>query len=246
MNALLAARNLTLRLGGFTLGELSLDLAPGDYLVLLGPSGCGKTTLLKAVAGICRPGRGEILLDGRDVTHIPVEKRGLGYVAQAADLFPHMDVAGNVAFGLRYLGLPKDERDRRFERTADLLGIRGLLSRRSWTLSGGEGKRVALARCLATSPKVLLLDEPLGGLDPNAKLAMLDVLRTIHGELGTATIHVTHDFQEARAIGRRCAVMREGRIEQIGPQEDLFREPATPFVAEFLGLALPARPGKGR
>jgi ABC-type Fe3+/spermidine/putrescine transport system ATPase subunit len=228
-------RNLSLTLGAFRLGPLSLQLAGGDYLVLLGPSGCGKTSLLRAVAGIYPVAPGQLLLEGRDVGRLAPHRRGVGYVSQTADLFPHMTVAGNIAFGLRYLGVPRDARRERVEHIAGLLGVEDLLERSPATLSGGEAKRVALARCLAVRPRLLLLDEPLGMLDHNARRRMLELLGAVHAELGTATLHVTHDREEAWALGGRCAVMDAGRLVGEGVVEELFRRPRSRLVAEFLG-----------
>lgn len=235
MKSLLEITDLQMNVGAFTLGELSLMLAPGDYLVLLGPSGCGKTTLLKVIAGVYRVGAGKLYLDERDVGRLPPQKRRVGYLSQTMDLFPHMNVARNVAFGLRYLDMTAEAKRQRFDRIVDLLGVRRFLSRAPTTLSGGESKRIALARSLVVNPRILLLDEPLNVLDHNTRLEFYDILRMIHDELGTATIHVTHDRNEAWGIGGHCAVMREGRIEQVGSVNQLFREPATRFVAEFLG-----------
>ena len=235
MASLLEIRNLELTLGSFTLGELSLTLASGDYLVLLGPSGCGKTSLLRTVAGIYTADRGELFLEGEDVGRVAPHKRGMGYVAQTADLFPHMDVARNIAFGLSYLKAGRAEKRRMFDRMVDFFGIGALLPRSPATLSGGESKRVGLARSLVVGPRVLLLDEPLSMLDHNARAEMLAVLKRIHDELGTAAIHVTHDREEAWALEGHCAVMRDGRIEQVGSVSELFREPRSRFVAEFLG-----------
>ena len=234
MNPLLEMNDLSLKLGDFTLGPLSLSLAPGDYLVLLGPSGCGKTSLLRTVAGVYPIASGRVRMDGCDVGHLPPQKRSVGYVAQTANLFPHLNVAKNVAFGLAYLSLSSKEKQRRFERMVSLLGLQDFLERRPATLSGGESRRVALARSLVVNPRVLLLDEPLSMLDHNARTNMLDILMMIHDELGTATIHVTHDREEAWALNQRCAVMRQGRIEQSGSVNELFRQPNTRFVAEFL------------
>jgi len=243
VSAVLELRGLELRLGAFRLGPLALKLAPGDYLVLLGPSGCGKTSLLKAVAGFHPLAAGQLLLDGREAAGVPIHRRRIGYVAQAADLFPHLDVAGNVRFGLAYLDLTAGEKHQRFERMVGLLGLGGLLAREPATLSGGEARRVALARALIVEPRLLLLDEPLGMLDEQARPAMLETLERLHRELGTATVHVTHEREEAWAVGSRSAVMRAGSIEQVAPVTELFRRPSTRFVAEFLGGAnvFPAR-----
>jgi len=244
----LELRRLSLTLGGFALREVSLRLGRGDYLVLLGPSGCGKTTLLRCIAGHYRAEPAALLMAGAPVGDVPPHRRRVGYVAQAVDLFPHLDVARNIAFGLRYVHLTGEQRQARFDRIVDLLGLRELLRRDPATLSGGESKRVTLARSLVVEPRVLLLDEPLSMLDPNARNAMLAALRLVHEELGTAAIHVTHEREEAWALAGggaagRVAVMRGGRIEQAGPVEELFRRPKSRFVAEFLGGAnvLPAR-----
>jgi len=240
---LLELAGLKLTLGDFVLGEIFLALAQGDYLVLLGPSGCGKTTLLRAIAGVYPVGPRRVFLDGDDVGRLAPHKRGVGYVAQSANLFPHMNVAQNIAFGLSYVGMSRQAKRERCGRIVDLLGVGDLLPRDPTTLSGGEGKRVALARSLVVNPRVLLLDEPLSGLHHNARIRMLQVLKMIHDELETATIHVTHNRDEAWGFGEHCAVMRAGKIEQVGPVSELFRKPATRFVAEFLGDAnvFPAR-----
>lgn len=235
MTPLLEIRKLKLGLGAFTLGEMSLALAPGDYLVLLGPSGCGKTSLLRAVAGLLPVGRGQLWLEGTDCGNTPPHRRRVSYVSQSTDLFPHLNVAQNIGFGLSYLALSRTERRRRIERISAQFGIAGLLGRETANLSGGESKRVALARGLVVNPRVLLLDEPLSGVDEHARAGMFEALKMIHDELGTATVHVTHDRVEAAAMGGRCAVMRAGRIEQEGALEELLRRPRTEFVAEFLG-----------
>ena len=224
-----------MRLNGFALQGISLSLMRGDYLVLLGPSGCGKTTLLRTLVGAHSVEAGQLFLEGEEAGSLPPHLRRIGYVAQSADLFPHMDVAANIRFGLAYLPLTAQEKRLRFERIVELLGVRALLSRRPANLSGGEGKRVAMARSLVVAPRALLLDEPLSGIDEHARPEMLRTLLMLHDELGTATIHVTHGRDEARRIGGRCAVMRAGWIEQAGTAEEIFRAPATPFVAEFLG-----------
>ena len=248
---LLELCSLELKLGAFRLGPVSLSLAAGDYLVLLGPSGCGKTSLLKAIAGFHPTAAGQLFVEGREAAGLPVHRRGIGYVSQAADLFPHLDVAGNVRFGLAYSRLSPLEKLERFDRIVELVGLEGLLDREPATLSGGEARRVALARALAVSPRLLLLDEPLGMLDEQARPEMLETLKRLHAELGTATVHVTHEREEAWAVGARAAVMRAGRVEQLGPVGELFRRPATCFVAEFLGGAnvlaarFEARPGGG-
>jgi len=232
---LLEMRDLELSLGAFRLGPLRLELSSGDYLVLLGPSGCGKTSLLRALAGIYPVGPRRLFLEGEDVGSLAPHKRGVGYVPQTADLFPHMTAEANISFGLSYLGLGGQERRSRVEDMARRLDVAGLLERQPATLSGGEAKRVALARSLVLEPRLLLLDEPLSMLDHNARRRMLDLLRRVHDETGTTTVHVTHDREEAWALGGRCAVMNAGSLEGEGSAEDLFRRPGCRFVAEFLG-----------
>ncbi|MCU0724196.1 MAG: ABC transporter ATP-binding protein [Planctomycetes bacterium] len=235
MNTLLSIEGLTLARGGFVLGPVSLALGPGERLVLLGPSGGGKTTLLRCLCGLAAPDEGRIRLQGRDVSDLPPERRDVGYVPQAATLFPHLDVAGNVAFGLRSIGLPAGERAARVAGVLELLGIAPLARRRTAGLSGGEAKRVALARSLVLRPSLLLLDEPLAGLDGRARDSMAEALREAWESTRTATIHVTHDREEAWLLAGRCAVMDGGRLMQDGPIEEVFRRPANRFVAEFLG-----------
>jgi ABC-type Fe3+/spermidine/putrescine transport system ATPase subunit len=240
---LLELRGLDLRLGAFRLGPLSLSIEAGEYLVLLGPSGCGKTSLLRTLAGIHTVPSGRLLLAGSGAGRLPPQHRRVGYVSQGADLFPHLSAAGNIAYGLRWRGMAGGEVERRVRRVAGMLEVERLLDRAPTTLSGGEAKRVALARSLAVEPRLLLLDEPLSMLDHNARRRLLDLLRQVHAELGTTTVHVTHDREEAWALGGRCAVMNAGRIEADGQVGDLFRRPASRFTAEFLGGGniLPAR-----
>jgi ABC-type Fe3+/spermidine/putrescine transport system ATPase subunit len=232
---LLELRGLELVLGSFRLGPLRLALERGDYLVLLGPSGCGKTTLLRALAGIYPAGPGQLFIEGADTGTAAPHRRPVGYVSQTADLFPHMDVSANIAFGLSYLGLTGAERRARVGELAAMLNVSGLLERAPATLSGGEAKRVALARSLVLRPRLLLLDEPLSMLDHNARRRMLELLREVHDRTGTTTVHVTHDREEAWALGGRCAVMNAGRLEGQGGAEEMFRRPGCRFVAEFLG-----------
>ena len=235
MNPLLEIRDLKMRLGAFRLGPIDLALRTGDYMVLLGPSGCGKTTLLRCVAGMHRSLPERLFLAGSDMAGVPPHRRHVSYVSQTTDLFPHLTVERNIAFGLAYLKLPRRERRARVARMADLLGLAALLDRNVTALSGGESKRVALARGLVVSPRMLLLDEPLSGVDHHARSGMFEILKMIHDELGTATLHVTHDREEAWAVARQCAVMRDGRVEQSGTLRELVDAPASPFVERFLG-----------
>jgi len=238
-------RGLGVDLEEFRLCDVNLDVAAGEYFVILGPTGAGKTVLLETIAGLHRPLRGRILLAGEDVTHAPPERRGIGFVYQDYALFPHLSVAGNIAFGLKLRKMGRGDIEERVTTIGRLLGIEHLLHRRPGTLSGGEAQRVALARALVVEPRLLLLDEPLSALDPETREALQRELGRIHRELGTTTVHVTHDFEEAVALGDRIAVLREdrvgdvkreGRIVQVGTTEDIFRRPANEFVARFVGV----------
>jgi putative spermidine/putrescine transport system ATP-binding protein len=217
------------------LDNIDLEIGAGEFLSLLGPSGCGKTTALRLVAGFDRPTSGRILLDGKDVTGVPPNRRGMGMVFQAYSLFPNMTAERNVEFGLR---IRKDERQARRTRVQDLLELVGLghaTKRYPHQLSGGMQQRVALARALAISPQVLLLDEPLSALDAKVRVQLREEIRRIQLELGITTIYVTHDQEEALSVSDRVAVLSHGRIEQIGPPAEIYGSPATPFVAEFVG-----------
>ena len=236
--------SLCLTLGRFTLGPVSLRFVPGDYFLLMGPSGCGKTTLLKTLAGVHRPDSGELRIGGAVANQLSPQRRGIGYVAQHALLFPHLSVHGNIAYGLQYRPeWHNAERERRFKRAVEITGVGTLLDRRPATLSGGESRRVALARSLAVAPRVLLLDEPLGMLDASGRDELLAALRRAHEETAAVTIHVTHHADEAWALRGRCGLMRDGRLEQTGDIGELVRRPQTRFVAEFFGgrNLIPAR-----
>jgi len=214
----------------------TLHVEPGEVLALLGPSGCGKTTLLRLIAGLeSLDEGGRILFGDQDVTRRPVEQRGVGMVFQSYALFPQMNVAANIGYGLRIRGVPREEERRLVGELVELTRLNGLESRRPGELSGGQRQRVALARAVAVRPRVLLLDEPLAALDAKLKESLRDELAELLRRLHITAIHVTHDQQEAMAIADRLAVMQAGRIVQIGRGEDLYRAPAHPFVAEFLG-----------
>lgn len=231
----LQVRGLSLRLGAFQLGPLSLEAGQGEYLVLLGPTGCGKSSLLNAIAGFHRVPGGILALNGRDLGPLPPDRRPLGYMVQDDNLFPHLTVVQNLEFGLRLRNPDRADQARRLARFLDLFRLRELAARSVENLSGGEQRKVALARSLITQPELLLLDEPLGMLDPPSRREIIGVLRDMHAELRITTLHVTHDRQEAWALGGRCAVMAAGRILQAGPLADIFRAPADRFTAEFLG-----------
>jgi ABC-type Fe3+/spermidine/putrescine transport system ATPase subunit len=221
----------------FALRDVSLALEAGEFLTLLGPSGCGKTTLLRIMAGFVHPTAGRILLDGRDVTDTPPHRRPINTVFQRPALFPHLDVGDNVAFSLRLSRVPKHEIARRVTEALTLVRLEGFERRRSHELSGGQMQRVALARVLVARPKVLLLDEPLSALDLAIRLEMEAELRRVHREIGATFVYVTHDQREALALSDRIVVLKQGRIEQVGKPEEIYRQPASPFAARFVGDA---------
>ena len=222
--------------GTRALQPVDLVVEPGEVLALLGPSGCGKTTLLRVVAGLVMPDPGgRVRFNADDVTARPIETRGVGMVFQHYALFPQMSVAQNIGYGLRVRGVPEAERRRRVGELVDLVRLDGLEQRRPAQLSGGQKQRVALARAVALQPRVLLLDEPLTALDAKLKVALREELADLLRRLHITAIHVTHDQAEAMAIADRLAVMRAGAIVQVGNAEALYRSPADPFVAEFLG-----------
>ncbi len=219
------------------LDGLSLEIAPGEMVVLLGPSGCGKTTALRILAGLDRADEGRVLVGGRDMTRVPANKRDMGMVFQAYSLFPHMTVRDNVAFGLQLRGHDRERRLRRCREMLDLVGLSAFEDRYAHQLSGGQQQRVALARALAVEPSVLLLDEPLSALDAKVRVQLRDEIRRVQLDVGTTTLFVTHDQEEALAVADRVGVMREGRLDQIAPPVELYARPATRFVAEFVGLS---------
>jgi thiamine transport system ATP-binding protein len=220
------------------LDRVSLDVAEGEVVGVLGPSGSGKSTLLRVVAGLQQPDSGRVLLDGHDLTLVPPHRRGIGMVFQDHALFDHLDVRGNVAFGLRMRGDAPDEIAARMTQALDLVGLAGFEGRSVRTLSGGEQQRVALARALAPKPRVLLLDEPLGSLDRRLRDRLLEDLESLFAGLGVTALYVTHDQAEAFALGDRVAVLRDGRIVQAGTPDDVWARPADEDVARFLGQSV--------
>jgi putative spermidine/putrescine transport system ATP-binding protein len=234
----LVIENVSKSYGGtMALTPLNLSLQKGELVTLLGPSGCGKTTLLRIVAGFNAPTTGRVLLAGRDLTPLPAAKRQMGMVFQAYSLFPNLTAQDNVRFGLKVSGVSAAESDRRLNTLFALIGLEEARTRYPHQLSGGQQQRVALARALAIEPQVLLLDEPLSALDAQVRLNLRDEIRRVQRETGTTTLFVTHDQEEALAISDRVVVMDRGRIAQLGTPEDIYRRPATPFVAEFVGTA---------
>ncbi len=227
---------LTVCLPGFTVQNISLQVAAGEFFALLGPTGSGKTVILEAIAGLVKVTQGKIRVDGRDLTHLPPERRRIGIVYQDYALFPHLTVMENICFGLRYHGVDMVEGKQRIDHLIELLGLQRIVQRRPLHLSGGEKQRVCLARALSVNPQVLLLDEPLSALDPNFRDEIRRALKDLHRELGITFMMVTHDFNEALCLADRVGIIREGVMEQIGSTEEVFDQPATPFVANFVGM----------
>jgi spermidine/putrescine transport system ATP-binding protein len=217
--------------------DLSLDIQEGEFFSMLGPSGCGKTTTLRMIGGFEEPSYGTVYLGGRDVTDLPPYQRDVNTVFQSYALFPHLDVFENVAFGLRRKKVEKGEIQKRVMDSLRLVDLPGFEHRKPNQLSGGQRQRVALARALVNEPKVLLLDEPLGALDLKLRKQMQLELKRIQHEVGITFIYVTHDQEEAMTMSNRLAVMRHGKVEQIGEPEEVYEYPATEFVAGFLGAS---------
>ena len=223
--------------GHQALTGVDLTMKPGEFIALLGPSGCGKTTVLRTLSGLEQVTSGRILIDGVDVADTPVNKRDIGMVFQSYSLFPHLTALENVEFGLRMRKVNAASRARRSAEALEMVGLGHLGERYAHQLSGGQQQRVALARALVTRPRVLLLDEPLSALDAKVRVQLRDEIRGIQTELGITTLFVTNDQEEALAVADRVAVMKSGNIEQIGTPEQLYTSPATPFVANFVGLS---------
>jgi spermidine/putrescine transport system ATP-binding protein len=233
-----ALDNLSKRFGAVeAVRELTLEVREGEFFSLLGPSGCGKTTTLRLIAGFEQPTAGRVVLGGKDVTRTPAHRRPVNTVFQSYALFPHLDVRENVAFGLRFQSVSKEERRRRVAAALALVRMDGLESRRPSQLSGGQQQRVALARALVLEPSVLLLDEPLGALDAKLRRALQLELKSIQEAVGITFVYVTHDQEEALTMSDRLAVMSEGVVQQIGTPKEVYEEPGNAFVADFLGVS---------
>jgi ABC-type sugar transport system ATPase subunit len=230
---MIRVRNLWVDLGDFVLQNANLDISNGEYFVILGPTGAGKTVLLESIAGLYSLKEGRIWLDGKEVTKLEPEKRGVSIVYQDQMLFPHLSVRDNIIFGLRIRKIRPSEIEQTLSWLAGLLEIHHLLNRRPETLSGGEKQKVALARALSVKPKLLLLDEPLSALDLSSREILQRELRKIHEQYRVTTVHVTHDFEEAIALADRVAVIGDGCIQQTGTPEQIFRQPGSEFVARF-------------
>ncbi|MGE4251308.1 MAG: ABC transporter ATP-binding protein [Parvibaculaceae bacterium] len=229
-------KGVTLAYGPFVaVNNVDLTIDKGSFVTLLGPSGCGKTTILRSIAGLVSPTAGEIVVAGRRINDVPIYKRNIGLVFQNYALFPHKTVADNIAFGLKYRGVPKTDIARKVKRALDMVRLPGVEKKLPSQLSGGQQQRIALARAIVIEPDVLLLDEPLSALDANLREEMRTELKIIQREVGITTIFVTHDQEEALAMSDRIVVMNHGLIEQNGTPEDVYRAPASKFVASFLG-----------
>jgi spermidine/putrescine transport system ATP-binding protein len=236
--------------GAVAVDDLSLQIESGEFYSLLGPSGCGKTTTLRCLAGFEIPDAGQVCLDGREITGLPPHRRSVNTVFQSYALFPFLDVADNVAFGLKYHRVPRSEIRQRVGDALELVRLNGYERRRPSELSGGQQQRVALARALVLRPSVLLLDEPLGALDAKLRRVLQVELKALQEQLGVTFVYVTHDQEEALTMSDRIAVMSQGRVQQIGTPRTVYEEPTNAYVADFLGISnlMPAtvtEPGSG-
>jgi sulfate/thiosulfate transport system ATP-binding protein len=230
------AKDVTKQFGAFTaLDQVSVEVPGGSLVALLGPSGSGKSTLLRVIAGLERPDTGTVLLDGADVTSIPTQRRGVGFVFQHYAAFKHMSVRENVAFGLKLRRMPKRDVRARVDELLELVQLGGLAERYPAQLSGGQRQRMVLARALAVRPKVLLLDEPFGALDARVRAELRAWLRRLHDEVDVTSVFVTHDQEEAMELADRIVLMNHGRVEQVGDPRDLYERPANDFVMRFVG-----------
>lgn len=233
---MLALRNLCCKAGRFSLRDLNLDLRAGEYLVLVGPTGSGKTTLIKCIAGLLRASGGTICLGPREITHLDPSERNIGLLPQDYSLFPHLDVRGNILFGPLARRTPRDEAEGRLRRLAEVLGIRDLLGRGTGNLSGGEAQRVALARALIVHPEAILLDEPFSAVDPGMRTRLWFEIKEILRLLNVTVIHVTHNLDEASAVGDRIGVLIDGMLEQVGTRDEIMLRPSTERVARYQGI----------
>jgi iron(III) transport system ATP-binding protein len=236
----LAVQHIHKNFGHFAaLRDVSLSIEPGEFVCFLGPSGCGKTTLLRIIAGLEQQDRGTIVQKGRDISGLPPSQRDFGIVFQSYALFPNLNVRDNVGYGLQGKAWPRDKRQARVDELLDLVGLAASDGQYPAQLSGGMQQRVALARALATSPGLLLLDEPLSALDARVRAHLRTELRQLHHRLGVTTIMVTHDQEEALSLADRIVVMNQGGIEQVGKPQEIYQQPRSAFVADFVGKTNP-------
>jgi ABC-type Fe3+/spermidine/putrescine transport system ATPase subunit len=232
---MLSVQNLTKKYDEFLLDDISLEIGQGEYFVLLGPSGAGKTILFETIAGIISPNSGKIIFDGKDITHDPIRKRQIGLVLQDGAVFPHMTAGQNISYPLKVKGWPALKVKEKVFQLAEQMSISHLLHRKPWTLSGGELRRIAIARTLALDPKCLLLDEPLSSLDIQLQQEILDLLKKLN-QSGLTILHITHNYHEAFYVAQRMAVMDKGRIIQQGTPAEITSHPKSKFVADFIGI----------
>jgi len=229
-------KDLFIKFPGFALEDINLSIQDGEFFMLLGPTGAGKTLILEAIAGIVPITSGRILVKGKEITRLSPEHRGTSIVYQDYALFPHLSVLKNITYGLRYHKTDPKASKKRVIRLMEQLRLQSIAQRSIHNLSGGEKQRIALARALAVNASVLLLDEPLSALDPNFREDIRELLKRLHQEVETTFLMVTHDFAEAMFLGQRMAVLNYGKIDQIGPVREVFKKPATPFAAKFMGI----------
>jgi len=233
---MIEVKSLCRSVKGFKLDNISFKSGDGEFLVILGPSGAGKSMLLEAIAGIVDIDAGQVIINGKDVTYLPPEKRNIGFVYQDFVLFPHLNVRENISFGLKMRKVSKDEQDERIAKITHLLGITHLLDRKPHKLSGGEKQRVALARALVIQPEVLLLDEPLSALDAHVRKKLRDEIRTLHDAFRINTIYVTHDQIEAYVLADKIGIINQGKLLELGTPKDVFQHPSNEFTAKFVGF----------
>ena len=233
---MIRTEDLNIQLGEFNLQDITLSIEENQFFVLMGPTGAGKTVLLEAIVGLIPTRTGKIFIDSQDITKLPPERRGISIVYQDYALFPHLSVEKNITYGVHFHRIDRDTASKRFSELIEQLNISHLLKRYPGTLSGGELQRVALARALMVNPKVILLDEPLSALDPGFREEIRYMLKTLHENSRITFLMVTHDFAEALSLADRAAIMNQGRIEQTGCIQDIFKRPESAFVADFVGM----------
>ena len=231
---MLEVKDLCVQMGKFFLKNVNLEVRDGEYFVLLGPTGSGKSVLLESIAGLTSITSGEVWINGRDVTDLNLEKRKIGFAFQDYALYRHLSVRDNISFGLMWKNQKQKDIDKAVDKAVELLHLENLLDKRSWTLSGGESQKIALARAISIKPDLLILDEPLSAVDAETKEDYERELRELHDHLGLTTIHVTHSFEEAVALGDRIAVIMDGEILQVGTPEEIFLYPQSEKLARFL------------
>ena len=233
---MIRVKDLSIHFPGFSLESVNLDVKDKDFFALIGPTGSGKSVLLEAIMGLIPMDRGAIFLNDREITKKPPEQRGIGIVYQDFALFPHLNVRKNILYGIRYHAIASKEAEDRFQALVETMNLSHLLNRHPLTLSGGEKQRVALCRSLILNPRVLLLDESLSALDPLLQDEIKNLLKSLHQKLGTTFIMVSHDFSDVLFLANRGAIIHRGKIEQTGTIQELFEQPGSPFVAQFVGM----------